>query len=91
MIRKVIPGLEGFEEGSVGRDRLGPGLGRPEAVVALLMGGVGAVVEVAGGLGETSVGFRVWVGRVEAGVGGLEVEEEKDQRGDCYGGEGEPV
>lgn len=77
MVREVISGLEGFEEGSVGRDGVGPGLGGPEAAVALLDGGVGAVGEVAGGSGETGVGFRVRVGWVEAGLGGVVVEEKK--------------
>lgn len=77
MVGYVISGLEGFEEGSVGGDSGGPGLCGPETAVALVDGGVGAVGEVAGGFGETGVGFRVRVGRVEACFGSLKVEEQK--------------
>lgn len=91
VVRDVISRLEGFEEGGVGGDGGGPGLGGPDAVVALLDGSVGPGVEVAGGFGEAGVGLRMRVGRVEAGLGRLDVEEEEEGGGGGYGGDGDPV
>ncbi|GER48211.1 plant invertase/pectin methylesterase inhibitor [Striga asiatica] len=66
VVREVVSGLEGRQEGGIGGDGAFPGVGGPETAVALVDGGVAAVGEVAGGFGETGVGFRVRVGRVDA-------------------------
>lgn len=82
--------LKLLEKGDVGFDFVTPGLGGPQALVLLLDGEKLTRRGVAGGSGESEVGFgwgTVW----DAGFRGLEEEYDKNQCGHGYGGIREPV